>query len=227
MKTYFFALLAFSFLVQMSCQQPGGNEGSSASKTDYLKEIVTTSYTVKMAGTKPVKDVVTDKQSTTFNAEGLETAQIVYDLNGQVQTKNEYLYNANGQRLGSSFYGFGDRRVTSNFIYDLDAFGRKVSFREFDFDTDTIKMEGVSQFSEDGKVRKDGFMLDGKLAVTSEHTFDDAGKEIEVTQVDVLTGQPQTKKYKYTNYSKDGLWSVRQIIQDSEVIGIEEREFKY
>jgi len=216
---------AFAIIVFSGCKNEQSTKGEITETT--RTEIVTRTYSIKSSESNVVeKDTVNMIQSIVMAKNGKEEANIFYNLDESISWKDVYVYDPDGNKVGSKFYE-GGKDQTIYYKYDVDDLGRKIGFSAFDINTDTLLYDGVSRFENEGAIRKDGYLnKKGEFKWNLKYEFDKDGKETGYVYVDLGSGEIYPTTYKYTKFDEDGEWIERQAIEKSQVQSIETREFR-
>jgi hypothetical protein len=192
---------------------------------DYLSEVITRTYSVKMVGGEPETDALQQMQSTTFDRQGLELENTFYNLDNSIASVDRFIYDEDGKQIGSDHF---DKGITSTsyYVYELDSKGRRIAYQAFDHGTDALLFKGATRYEEFGKLKKDGYLNEkGNFICNFEYTFDDEGKEIGYVYIDNASGERYSSVYKYVDYNEDKEWVKRLIMSADSVKSIETREF--
>jgi hypothetical protein len=194
-------------------------------ETDFITEVITRTYSVKMVDSEPEMDVLQQMQSVTYDPQGRELETTFYNVDNTIASIDRFIYDEDGKKIGSDHFDKGTTN-TSYSAYELDKKGRRIAYQAFDHGTDALLFAGVTRYEDFGKLKKDGYLNDkGNFVCNFEYTFDDEGKELGYVYIDNASGERYTSTYRYLDYNADEKWVKRLIMSTDSVKSIEMREF--
>ena len=218
-------MLIFGVTFLISCGDSKKIETSKNESTSERVEVMTKTFSVKNQDGKIIKDTVNMIQSYIIDESGKELTNIYYNLDNTESWRDEYKYNKEGNKIGSSYFE-GNKQV-SYYEYDIDEFGRRIGYRAKDINTDTLLYDGASKYEENGKLRKDGYInKEGEFKWNYEYRFDEKGKELGFVYISPKSGKRFPRSYEYKKFNSAKEWIERNIVENDKVVSIETREFK-
>lgn len=219
--------LLLGLLLLTSCK----NESNSPVKTvvdtgPQLQQMFIKGYAIKDSSGVKVKDTLQQIQSITYDSLGREKSNIFFNLKGQPQWEDVYVYNEDNHKIGSKYYESGIHKIT--YKYEIDSLGRRLRYVAFEASSGTAMYDGYSTYQDGGKIRKDGFKdKSGMIRWQYEYLFDEDQNELGYVYIDNRSGERFPSDYKVSKKDSLDRWIERGIFQNDTLVGIEQREYEY
>ena len=194
-------------------------------KSNNIKEITITTYSVINQGGHVSKDDVTMTQKKSFFKDGRIESTTHFDQNQDVAWKEVFEYDS--QRLtGSKFYN-NEEETFKYSIFETDEQGRKTKMTAFDTKTDSILYDEAFQYLE-GNIVREGYIdhLD-EFIWTMEYKYDELGNELGYTFFDYENSKRIKTVYRFKQTDEYNNWTEKEILDGKEVVAIEIRKLEY
>ena len=192
---------------------------------DFLTEVITRTYAVKLMDGESKIDTLQQIQSITRDSKGKEIGITSYNLDLSIAWTDQYIYDKDDNLIGADHFDKGTDN-TIYYAYEIDENGRKTSYVAFDHGTDAVLYDGASRYEEFGQLKKDGYLNEkGNFICNFEYRYDDSGEEQGYVYIDNTSNKRYPSTYKYADYNDDNQWIKRFVVSDDSVKSIEVREF--